>query len=316
MKTTILIKQHPSVQLAHLYEHLFSIKANELLNERGLFKWLDFTLNGTTYEQGGIISIDFKTYNAAANECLPLLSELHIECDESSINKALMQIHAEESYDLKKGSLNSIITELKTLDASRWQSIDEMGIIDSKDLKRSSIPLHLMKTESAQPITTKIALESDQNLHENPLLLALFTITARMILMTAVYTVAKTTGSYSYQIYTQDSGKKVVAEVLTAATFRSQTPDMQDSITQVQDTVRMMNTNSAFERLVTELQQTSYFRNGVQAPDYEQILMDTGILVGSEAWKGITPSDVDRVLAGTSVAVRRAKKQMHSPLGM
>ena len=315
MKNTILIKHHSSVQLAHLYEHLFLIKANELLNQRGLFKWVDFTLNGTTFEQGGVISVDFKTYNDMAADCLPDILKLRLEFDEPLIAKALMQIHAEELYELKAGSLAVIKKQLGVIDSMEWQSLDELKIWNAKGIKRTSYPLHLTRVESETPVTTKVSLELNQGFSDkDPLNLALFNIMARFILITATYDIAKETGSYSYQVYSQLSGKKVVVELLTASIFRSKSPDMQEIITYIQDTIQNMKHHGAFKRLEADLQGVSYYRNGPQAPDYEQILNDLGLVVGSKGWRMVDEEYIENVLKHVCIEVRRSQNILQAPL--
>lgn len=315
MKNTILIKRHPSVQLAHLYEHLFLIKANELMNQRGFFKWVDYTLNGTTFDRGGVISVDFKAYNNAAADSLADILQIRIDDDEPLTIRSLMQIHAEEVYELKAGSLKAIRKQLRDIDSAEWQSLDALIVLNTKDVKRASMPLHLTKNESSPPITTKVALEFHQEpAADNLLSYALFTIVARVILLTATYNTAKETGSYSYQLYTQLSGKRVVAELLTADRFRAHKPSLEGIVKQIQDTVSTMRCHDVFRRLATDLRNTSYYDNGAQAPDYEQILNDLGLLVGTEGWKTVNEERIDDVLRQMSIRVGRSRNNLQAPL--
>jgi hypothetical protein len=315
MQNVTLIKHHSSVQLAHLYEHLFLMDANELLNGRGLFKWLDFTLNGTTYEQGGIVAIEFKTYNDQAKECIADLSNLKPNFSGLRVNKALMQLHAEEYYQLKASNIEVITKELKAMDDMKWESLDELKVIDTHSMQRKQAPLHATRQADDQPITTMVSLEVDPQVVEaDPLALAIFTIASRMILLTANYKIVTKTGSYSWHLYAQLSGKRVSVDVLTAARFRKYKPDLEQTGKMVQDVFGGMHFSGAFDRLVNELHNTSYDNGALKAPDYEQLLNDTGILVGSEGWKSVTKDAIYKVLNYTDVVIKRGQRIVRVPL--
>jgi hypothetical protein len=315
MQNITLIKHHPSVQLAHLYEHLFLMDANELLNSWGLFKWLEFTLNGTTYEQGGIVAIEFKTYNDLAKKCIPDLRNIKPSFSESRVNKALMQLHAEEYYQLKASKIEVIIKELKAMDDVKWESLDELNVINTRSIRRKQTPLHATRQADDQPITTVLSLEIDPRVVEaDPLALALFTIAARMILLTANYKIVTETGSYSWHLHAQLSGKRVSVDVLTAARFRKYKPDLEQTGKMVQDVFGGMHFSGAFDRLVNELHNTSYDQGSSKAPDYEQLLTDTGILIGSNGWKSVNKDTIYKVLNGTDVVVKRSQRIVRVPL--
>jgi hypothetical protein len=315
MHNIILIKHHPSVQLAHLYEHLFLMDANELLNSRGLFKWLDFTLSGTTYEQGGTVAIEFKTYNDQAKECISDLRNIKPNFSEPRVNKALMQLHAEEYYQLKASNIEVIIKELKAMDEMKWESLDELNVINTRSIRRKQTPLHATRQADDQPITTVLSLEIDTRVVEaDPLALAIFTIASRMILLTANYKIVTETGSYSWHLYAQISGKRVSVDVLTAARFRKYKPDLEQTGKMVRDVFGSMHFRGVFDRLVNELHNTSYDHGALKAPNYEQLLNDTGILVGSEGWKGVTKDAIYKVLNGTDVVIKRGQRIVRVPL--
>ena len=315
MQNITLIKHHPSVQLAHLYEHLFLMDANELLNSRGLFKWLDFTLNGTTYEQGGIVAIEFKTYNEQAKKCIPDLRNIKPSFSESRVNKALMQLHAEEYYQLKTSNIEVITKELKAMDDMKWESLDELKVINTSSIQRKQAPLHATRQVDDQPITTTVSLEVDPQVVEaDPLALAIFTIAARMILLTANYKIVTETGSYSWHLYAQLLGKRVSVDILTGARFRKYKPDLDQAGRIVQDAFGSMQRSEAFDRLVNELHNTSYDYGSSKAPDYEQLLTDTGILIGSKGWKSVDKDAIYKVLNGTSIFIKRSQRIVRVPL--
>jgi hypothetical protein len=289
--------------------------ANEFLNSRGLFKWLDFTLNGTTYEQGGVVAIEFKTYNDKAKECIPDLQNIKPTFCESRVNKALMQLHAEEYYQLKTSSIEVIIKELKVMDDMKWESLDDLEVINTHSMQRKQSPIHSTRQADDQPITTVVSLEIDPRVVEaDPLALAIFTIAARMILLTANYKIVTETGSYSWHLYAQLSGKRVSVDVLTAVRFRKYKPDLEQTGKTVQDTLRSMHRGEAFDRLVNEIHNTSYDYGSFKAPDYEQLLTDTGILIGSKAWKSVNKDTIYKVLNGTDVVIKRSQRIVRVPL--
>lgn len=291
------------------------MQANEILGRQGFFKWVDYTLNGTTYEQGGVIAIDFKAYTSDAEVCFANIKAIHLDFEDSEVTKALMQLYAEEYYELKQTNRKSILKQLQNIDATQWQSLDELGVLNTKDIKRESAPLHLTNVEAKSPITTKVSLELNEKFANNNLLAkAVFAFVARAILLTASYNIAKNTGSYSHQMYFQLSGRRVVVDLLTADAFRTQAPDLNKAVEEIKNTVNAMDASGAFERMTNELRNTSYYNAGATAPDYEQLLNDAGILVGSEGWKMVDVSLIQTILSNTDISIRRSKNSVRSPL--
>src|SRR5690606_23107792 len=98
MKSVTLIKHHSSVQLAHLYEHLFAMQAKRLFLEKGLYKGLDYWISGKTFDQGGIVKVECDLYSAAAMRLEKSIREISLQIDNPPlIARALSQIVAEEA---------------------------------------------------------------------------------------------------------------------------------------------------------------------------------------------------------------------------
>src|SRR5690554_3606901 len=136
MKSITLIKRHPSVQLAHLYEHLFVMRAKDLFFKKGLYKGLDYWITGTTFEQGGLVKVSYDLYSDAAIALEEDIQKNLLDLEDTTqISRALSQIVAEEPLVLQITNKQRLLKELGKLDNKPWLIDDEVDAIDTKNIR-------------------------------------------------------------------------------------------------------------------------------------------------------------------------------------
>lgn len=314
MKNTILIKNHKSVQLAHLYEHLFLMQLNEWLYSKGLFKWIDYHLNGSTFEEGSIVTVDFKAYSSKAIELMNDIEKIRIPIDQDSITKALLQISAEEEYELCISDSQKLLKELMQLDENPWSHLDEVVFIDTKLNRRQASPIYLTDSKSKKPSVLKISLDfNNQHASNNRESVAVFNLLARMILMSSTYLIAKNTGSYQAEQFSEADGARLTTELhFSKLTSFS---DHNYCVEFIRDSFDYMKKNGMFDRVADYFDTISYQDNPHEAPNFELALADTKVLMGSKGWAQFSDvMKIDKILMNVDIVVRSPRKTTRSSL--
>lgn len=308
MKNLILIKKHSAVQLAHVYEHLFLIQVNEYLYDRGLFKWLDFSINGTTYEEGGLVVVDYKAYSDHAVRVTDHLMNFKIEITEERVLKALLQLKAEEKYELIISSYEDLISELLNLEKTPWQDLDTFTAYDTKGVRRRANPVYLTHELTNRPRAVKVSLEIDSlYLNKDRAVIAVFNTIARFILFTATYRIAAESGSYQAEMYAQKAGQMITVDLHYSKAAKI--PDYRTLADEVKDVVAYIRSKGGLNRLAGDFSSVSYASMPNEAPDFERILRETQIILGSEGWSKYSSEDtLLNILEHTQIIVRSAGK--------
>lgn len=283
MKNLVLIKQHSTVQLAHLYEHIFLSQVNKMLYDKGLFKWLDFSISGSTHEQGGVVVVDYQAYNEQAAEMIPVIKSFKTQINEQKVQTALQQIYAEEEYEVFISDQKKTLEELHSIASASWQDLDEIGAIDTRGLRRRAQPVYLTHDPAPQPTIVKISLELNQEFAlDNRASVAVFATVARFILFSSAYNLATNTGSYNADIYSSNDGLRVTTEL-----HFSGTPSLLDKesiSSDILSSIEHIKKHGGIERLSKDLRSVSYLDNSHKAPDFERTLLESGVLLGSKGW--------------------------------
>lgn len=128
-----LVKYHPCVQLAHLYEHLFITTVTEYLYHHGQYKLLDYALNGETHTSG-VLLIQGECYNTEVSTLLENIATMPADLNSGSpgnlpVVKAMSQLLAESANDLYIGSPDEIISELALLNSMPWKPLDTIDLL-------------------------------------------------------------------------------------------------------------------------------------------------------------------------------------------
>lgn len=317
MKNTIIVKNHPSVQLAHLYEHLFVQRVNEFLYEKGVFRLLDYSLSGTTYEEGGIIVVDYGAYTKRAARYCNDIAKLSIEfgSDKDNVSKALLQIIAEESHTLRVKDIDMVIRELEGLNNSPWINIDSLVYINTRSIRAKNHPIYLTNEKAKKPQISKVSISLDKDFsNNNQELIPLFVVLSRAFLSNIAPHFSKTFATYPGEIYINNRGSTVLHEFHTAQNPYCVDFNATDLRHVAREVINNIVTSNLQRRICDDLTHVSYFNNPESAPGYEHMITGTKILTGSEGWKRIaTPRNVDLILTHSSIIFNSRRISVGEP---
>lgn len=284
----ILIKQDPCVQLAHLYEHLFLMRVNDFFYQHKLYKMLDYAVHGTAYEQAGIIAVECEFYTPEAQALAAEISELHIElgADNVNLSQSFHQIMAEEQHDFVVADKQKIIDRLLQLDTTPWQSLDNVAYIDTSAVRRSSSPLRLDTSSTVPTKTLKIILGLDPQFASSHRHLAPLTNKLHRVLsLTIAPILAARYGLYPGEVYARGT---VTTNELMVNRELERDIDINELQRVAVDILAYMATPETFARLINNAAHISDTHHLYASPDYERLLIETGVLVGSRGWRDTT----------------------------
>lgn len=289
-------------------------QVNEMLYAKGLFKWLDFSISGTTYERGGFIVIDYRAYGDAAVKMIDEIKEFKVQISRQSIETALQQVGAEEEYEVYVSDFKRLDKELRQLELVQWENIDGFKLIDTKGMRRRAHPVYLTHDKSSRPKIVKISLELDKKFaSENRVAVAIFSTIARFILFSSSYRMAARTGSYNADMYSENEGYKMSVELHFVKNVSP--PSAEYFAEELVASYQYIKEKEGLGRLSKDLASMSYFENAHQAPDFERTLNETGVLIGSEAWRSYANIDsILKTFENTEVSVRASRKTARARL--
>lgn len=311
MKSVILVKQHPNVQLGHLYEHLFMRAVNEFFYEKQLYKSVDYAASGATYDEGGVIVVDVELYSSRAQEYAGGISELKIDLDPSggNIERALLQMSAEESWRIHISDKLKTVAMLQSLDTAPWLWLDEIDAIDTRSIRRKLDPIYLTNKVQAKPRVLSITLRNKPVVGEA--CAALLAFVSRIALLTVSNMVTGRYGHYAGDI-TYSRGLSATRSSLLVASYPRVDVNVPEVSKYTKELIGKMFSRELCERIAQDLNTTNYANQSYVAPNYERILQQSGVLVGSKGWQQITWKDVHDVLNGATLEVKygRTKEEV------
>ncbi len=314
MKSIVLIKSHPCVQLGHVYEHLFLRRINDFFYEQQLFKSLDYAAHGTTFEEGGVIIVEIELYSEEAQKYMSALEQLKISLDEDNenVSRALFQILAEESVQLRVTNKQTLIHELLKLDLTPWQSIDSFKLLDTRAIRKKTSPVHLTRYDQAKPRPLTMTLTVDNSLDSK--YSPLFNTVSRILLLTVSNVI-----SYKYGLYVTDFDGR--AKPLSMTSRLHATPAITSDIRIEEimklslETITYILSVETRSRLIREITSTNYLSQSDLAPNFEKVLQETGVMIGSQGWKRLANDEaVGHVLDNMTISARFGRRRENSQL--
>ncbi len=308
MKNIVLIKQHPCVQLGHLYEHLFLRAVNEFFYRQGLYKALDYAAHGTTFEEGGVITVDIELYSDEAVAQTSAIEQLHIDFGDENKNVllALYQIGAEEEWTVGITDGQKVLDELILLDQQRWQSIDELTVIDTRTIRRKNPPIYLTVDRQPKPRKLHVSLKHDKEL--NALQAALFNSVSRVLLLTVTNKIVEQYGFYAGELRGTPSPLSVTSELLVFPILWKDI-DIDEVLISAEKVLNQMITPTTIERIAHDVGVVDYLDHSRLAPDFERILNQTRVIVGAAGWNSIaTPDEIGAILAGAELVIKKGRQ--------
>jgi len=308
MKRLILIKQSRSIDLAHLYEHVFCRHVDELFSNNDLFPYLDYSLVGKTY-YGGIIYIDLELYSNAAILLAANISSLDIKTDEAIISVAVDQLMAEKDSIFHSQGYEKVKEALRELHDVSWQDIDTVNLIDVKIFRRVKQPFYLshVTNKKASNFTLGIILDSDFASSYSELL-PLFRQVAWFI---TVVLQEKLSSSCGYYSFTDEfiRNKRITGQYNTFKVAYITEVNINQNLEVCKKAIHKLFEHNAFSRFMSDLRNVSYYTDSYIAPNLEKNYEDTLMVIGSLGWQSIaTDKNCDSILKHMTISLKCNKE--------
>jgi hypothetical protein len=312
MKQLLLIKHSGSIQLAHLYEHIFCTQVNKFFYDNHLFLRLDYALSGTSYNSG-IICIELELYTKAALALANQVPTFNVTIDTASISIATKQLMAEEERPFDNTGHNTIIQALKELHELPWQDIDKMQQLDAKTIRRTPYPFYVAEGKSLQvsELTANTWLDV-RFIQSHRELLPLFHKLAWLLLVNYRHTLADIYGYYSIDDSFVSSQKKVgLSNTFRVIPGRDTRIELSDNLKTVLSVVQDLRQHNGLIRYMAELRETSYYNHSDIAPNVEETYEDTLIFIGAEGWRQLaTDENCDLLLRNMSIEIQSGREKV------
>ena len=317
MKSLILIKQHSCIQLAHVYEHLYVQRINDFFYEKDLFKFLDYSVQGTTYDLGGTIVVECELYSDRAQEFANTLTRLSADpsIDDQPVSTLLLQTITEEFYQVFVSDKQHLILGLKELDAMPWQTADDICSIDTFAQPEQRDPIYLTTEPSKESgqINVSLSLESEFAANHRELL-PLIAVIARFLLLTASNRAVKYHGLYADELDGDPHTNTITSHLLIANPINHNFDDDQ-LVSTITDTIKTMHLGSALTRLAQHLSDVSYGLHPEASPSQAGLLEETGVLIGSKGWSEISSTEnVSEIVKSTTLEIKHDQQTINSAL--
>lgn len=317
MQQLILVKQSRNIALAHLYEHIFCMHADQFLQSHGFFQFIDYHSRGFVYDSG-IVLYDLEVYSPSITHLVKEIPFLTPKFDQKSVSTAATQLLAECEEPFVNTDTRDVTSALSALQSQPWQNIDELGIIDTKGTRRVSHPFYVAEGDSL-PARRLVA-----SIHIDPMfieahrqLLPLFRGLAGTILFNGEDVVIARSGYYSDDVVYKSTKQQTYRATIYKIAHGNEKKivNLEADIIDYQKTVTSLRRHKAFERVVKSLQANSYSYNAVGSVGFDANFEDTGVLIGSKGWREIaTMENVELLLKHMSIEVKFGRKKVSAPL--
>jgi len=315
MKRLILIKQSNSVDLAHLYEHIFCMRIEKFFSEKHLFPYLDYSLVGKTYR--GVVYIDLELYTEVAITLANELSSLSITFNEETFTTAATQLLAEEEEPLASTGYENVKQALEELQKRPWQNIDDIEFIDAKKIRKKTGSFYIAegKARPARKLTTGILLDVEFAASRRELL-PLFRQFAWLLTSTLQGALPEAYGYYSLKDLYKNTKKTVgLFNIFKVGDADDIQVDLSDTLKTCLEVTRDLQQYGAFTDYMKELRKTSYYNRPNLAPNLEKNYEDTLIFIGPKGWQKIaTNENYELLLKHMRIEVKFGRKKVSRAL--
>lgn len=317
MKRFILTKYHPCVQLAHLYEHLFIDMVSERLYKQKRYKLLDYAINGTTY-RSGVIIISAEAYTESTRQFFKQLVTMKTDLDKEQpgylpIARALSQLIAEESDALFIGDTETIISELKKIDDSPWQNLDDVYQLPPRPIKHKQSQVNNLIYAIDQPAKPphKITLQFVYK-NYNTESLPLWHQFMNFLSLSIGQRICHDFCAYFSRKTVKLRGESAILNCTFLLNSQSQAGKIaEDFLYTAKKTLPELTTDDVKKRFATYLQTASYSNNPSAAPNEDQILRDIGVAIGRVGWQKIaTVKNLELILEKLHIQCNRGMTRL------
>lgn len=269
---------------------------NKFFSKKGLWRYLDYDATGKTFEQGGLIIVDIVFYTEEAMRYCDKVKDITIDlgADNKNLAFSFLQILAEEKHEVVTTDMRKVIQELEALNASSWQKPNDVDVIITQKTRRSSTPIYMANNTAPKPQKIPLSLTLDTSMNKkHPELLPLFAVVAEIILQNISYRIGLKHGLYVDKL-TNKAG--VCTTDLLILKRRASELNPGEITAFAKSVQKEVTAPTTLERIGRNLQSVDYQTRYYEAPNYENILKNTGILIGQKGWHHIATTENIRLL--------------------
>lgn len=310
----ILIKHYDSIELSHLYEHLFFATIHNFFRDHGLHPYLDYNVHGQSFPRG-IIYIEVDFYTDAARSLAKEIPQLNIDLQFETVTIGVSQIIAEKEQSMDGLGYEAIRRALTELHEQPWQYIDDVHILDTGKVRMKSGALFAIKGRlaPARKLQTAVSLDAPF-MSSSRELLPLFHGLAALILERLQIDIVAAFGYYSTELldeFTSRSARRISIFKVPGGSH----VELDDVSSIVSDALETLEDDKAFERFVTELRKVSHDDAPELLPSSARIYEDTSVLVGAQGWRKLATSENCRLLLKhMSIELTYGRKRATQPV--
>jgi len=310
MKQYIYLKPSPSIQLGHLYEHVFCMQLNALLRSKGLYSFLDYAITGKTYH-GGMVYLQIDLYTKRRINIKKLVAKMAIKFDQATVSLGISQIIAEKGVMLGGNGYDKIITELEQLHKQSWVAIDDFDILDAKNIRRKSYPIYT--TDQPVSNTKKLKLSINLNTNRDRNMIPLFRQISHLILLNIENAVCDKFGYFACDnSFISDKHSTKLTHIFNVGAAHIEPQAIANTALEI---IQSMVKDRALVRFGSQLRSMSYAKKPLEATDFEKNYEDTLVFIGAKGWKSsASPDNISKVLNASSFELIYGKQNANTAL--
>jgi hypothetical protein len=309
----ILIKQHNSHTVAHLYEHLFGMAIDDFFYDNKLFPYLDYDVIARTIH--GIIYIDITLNTDEAKELIDRLPDLKISLGEPSFDVAIGQISSELRYVLgivggSEPNWGAVRDELREIEAKQWQNIDDVDILDPR--KSELIQGALYEPKHKKKIKTRkieVSYELDEKFaNEHKEMRPLFTQISSVMSENVRADLYSEFGFYAYELKFEPEfhARRLVRSFRFPYAAHL---DIKEVYEVIHNSLVDLSDAGAYNRFIGQLKQVKSTDLGILFPNPYNNYKHTDVVIGAKGWNRIaTDANCNMLLSQMVVHLRIDEK--------
>lgn len=314
----ILVKRYYSAETADLYRNLFCVNIDELFRSNQLPRYLDYSLDSTTYARGAFVYLNLKTHTKGASKLAEKVRGLNIRLDQASIGVGIATINAETGRKLANpNGIEDIQKELKELHATPWQDIDDIGLINAAGINTNIGALALTNERLSLKNLTISTLLDPKFAKAHPHLLPLAHQITYLIMENAEMILLYRYGLYRSNIHfaNRPTQKALVSSTLSTAHPEAIDNRISDCLNAYIEEARRFRENETFERFMRQLRNASHAATPSVLPSLGRLLKSTHIFIGPKGWRDIaTVKNCNLVLENMSIEVKYNRRRLNQPI--
>lgn len=304
MKSFILIKPVRHIQIGHLYEHLYCHQLTQILREKGLFAFVDYSVDGKTYYDG-YIRVEITLFTKQALEFEQFIQKFTPQLDDDSINGALLQVMAEKISEVYTLNLTQVKTTLLEIANTPWIPLETISLLHQKQQPKTKKGLEFVEQNSNKFLYLTQAIELNIKNLELPTHLArpLFVVIANALRQNLQEIIASTSFCYSVDEHFAASNQGL-KDVNRYRVDRRQATKLTSELLYTQEFLKTLQPNGFIERLAHYLQ-TASSNTQFGLPDDDEISRKVSTLVGQAGWRAIgTVANIHEVMSSMTITFR------------